>query len=63
MKETYADGSTYVGEKLNGLRHGKGVFTYTDGGIYDGDWKFGSMDGYGVLYYSSGAKAYEGNWK
>ena len=63
VTETYADGSVYEGQKLNGLRHGKGTFYYSDGGMYSGDWFEGSMEGYGSLFYASGVKAYEGEWK
>ena len=63
VRERYSDGSIYEGQKLNGLRNGKGKFFYADGGIYDGLWKSGYMNGYGVLYYASGKIAYEGEWR
>lgn len=56
-------GSKYIGNKLNGQRHGQGKFYYQDGGLYDGEWKQNKMDGYGKLYYQSGKLAYEGNWR
>eukprot|EP01017_Pseudomicrothorax_dubius_P015173 TRINITY_DN1759_c0_g1_i4.p1 TRINITY_DN1759_c0_g1~~TRINITY_DN1759_c0_g1_i4.p1 ORF type:complete len:227 (+),score=58.37 TRINITY_DN1759_c0_g1_i4:103-783(+) len=63
ITENYNDGSVYIGQKMNGYRHGKGKFYYADGGMYDGEWKYGSMDGYGKLYYVSGKLAYEGEWR
>lgn len=61
--ETFKQGSRYEGEKVNGMRHGKGKFYYQDGGLYDGEWKMNRMDGNGKLYYQSGKLAYNGQWK
>eukprot|EP01017_Pseudomicrothorax_dubius_P041800 TRINITY_DN6737_c0_g1_i1.p1 TRINITY_DN6737_c0_g1~~TRINITY_DN6737_c0_g1_i1.p1 ORF type:complete len:601 (+),score=128.08 TRINITY_DN6737_c0_g1_i1:95-1804(+) len=61
--ERYADGSHYIGEKQDGVRHGKGSYYYSDGGRYEGEWKHDMMDGKGTLYYEGGSKAYEGDWK
>ena len=36
VKENYKNGSSYEGEKKNGMRHGKGRFTYEDGAYYEG---------------------------
>ena len=63
VEEIYNMGSKYIGNKLNGQRHGQGKFYYQDGGLYDGEWKQNKMNGYGKLYYQSGKLAYEGNWK
>ena len=63
VEEIYSLGSKYLGNKLNGLRHGQGRFYYQDGGLYEGEWKQNKMDGYGKLYYQSGNLAYEGYWK
>ena len=43
--------STYIGEWVNGMRHGKGVL-YFDRNCetyYDGDWKYGIKNGYGLI--------------
>ncbi|EGR33473.1 protein kinase domain protein, partial [Ichthyophthirius multifiliis] len=61
--EIYDDNSYYIGEKLDGLRHGIGKFYYADGGYYEGVWVKGRMEGMGTLYYPSGALAYMGQWK
>ncbi len=60
VEEVYKDNSKYIGQKVNGIRHGKGKFVYSDGGVYDGEWKYGSMDGYGKLYYPNEKLAYDG---
>lgn len=60
--EEFSKGSRYKGYKLNGLRHGQGIFYYQDGGHYEGEWKFNKMNGYGRLYYQSDRLAYEGQW-
>ncbi|KAL1503308.1 hypothetical protein AB1Y20_011360 [Prymnesium parvum] len=61
-KYTWSDGSTYVGEVLDGLRHGVGTFT-APGGLpaYEGEWSHGMRHGRGVLAYEDGAK-YDGEW-
>lgn len=60
--ESYQNGAKYEGEKLRGMRHGKGRFFYADGGVYDGEWRENHMNGKGVLYYVSGRVAYDGEW-
>ena len=52
--ENYQNGAKYEGEKLKGMRHGKGRFFYSDGGVYDGEWKENRMYGKGILYYGCG---------
>ncbi|EGR33677.1 protein kinase domain protein [Ichthyophthirius multifiliis] len=60
--ETYQNNQKYEGQKLNGMRHGKGKFSYQDGGYYNGEWFENKMHGKGTLYYASGNPAYEGDW-
>ena len=50
MLERYPDFSYYLGEKKNGLRHGKGKFYYANSSMYDGEWKNGYIHGRGTLY-------------
>ncbi len=57
---TYADGSTYEGEFLSGLRHGNGVQRWPDGRRYEGRWAADRRHGYGVQTYSDGQ--YRGSW-
>jgi len=47
VSETYADGSHYEGEVVNGLRQGNGVFHFRGGGYYDGNWVKGKIEGNG----------------
>lgn len=60
-EQKFTDGSRYVGEFVNGKRHGKGTNYFPDGARYDGDWKNGYMNGHGVCVYADGEK-YEGEW-
>lgn len=60
-EQKFTDGSRYVGEFVDGKRHGKGTNYFADGTRYDGDWKNGYMNGYGVCVYADGEK-YEGEW-
>jgi hypothetical protein len=60
--ERYKQGSEYKGYKVEGMRHGQGIFYYQDGGMYEGEWRFNKMQGRGKLFYQSGKLAYEGEW-
>ncbi|CAD8083713.1 unnamed protein product [Paramecium sonneborni] len=62
VNETYPNGQRYVGEKMNGLKEGRGRLYYKEGGYYDGHWKNDRINGQGVLYYASGRPAYDGEW-
>eukprot|EP01017_Pseudomicrothorax_dubius_P002660 TRINITY_DN1017_c0_g1_i9.p1 TRINITY_DN1017_c0_g1~~TRINITY_DN1017_c0_g1_i9.p1 ORF type:complete len:660 (-),score=210.52 TRINITY_DN1017_c0_g1_i9:173-2152(-) len=63
VTEHYSDGSMYVGQKKNDLRHGQGKLYYVNGGVYDGKWFEGKMEGEGSLYFASGNIAYEGEFR
>ena len=52
---TWADGSTYKGQWMNGLQHGKGVYTCW-AHTYEGEWKNGEKHGKGVLTSKNGMK-------
>ena len=57
----YKDGK-YIGQVLNGLREGKGIYYYNNGDKYEGFWKNNKKDGKGIYYYNDGNR-YEGEWK
>lgn len=54
-------GFAYVGDCLDGRRHGKG-WTRTNEGEYEGEWKDDQMCGWGVFSYSNGER-YEGSFR
>jgi hypothetical protein len=61
-------GKSYVGEWLNGKRHGKGTCTYFSRvnkniveGIYYGDWVDDLREGQGIYQFLDGT-VYDGNW-
>lgn len=54
-----ADGSTYVGEVVNGSPMGEGVITYPNGDKYEGRVKNGLPDGMGTYSFAVGHK-YQG---
>jgi hypothetical protein len=65
-KITYADGSNYIGDVLDGKRHGQGTYTWPDGRKYVGAFENNRATG-GWLYNTTGQKAWvyedsEGNW-
>jgi len=63
----YPDGSKYVGEWKDSMRHGKGTHTFLVGIKYEGDWKHDKRDGQGTLTIPviSGERGstYVGEWK
>ena len=59
---TYANGSSYVGNFKEGLRHGKGKQTDTNGNSYEGDFKEGLLHGKGK-YTNTDGSSYDGEWK
>lgn len=58
--ETYEDGSTYLGQLVEGRRHGKGVWTSSTE-QYSGQWKFDQRDGRGSQVWQDGRR-YEGQF-
>jgi len=52
----------YVGDLLDGERHGLGTVTWSDGTKYEGEFKNGKQHGQGIETYPDGIK-YEGEWK
>ena len=55
----------YVGQLINGLRHGKGTVYYKNNGKikYEGDFKYDKYEGYGELYDEEGTIKYKGFFK
>ncbi|XP_008580527.1 PREDICTED: radial spoke head 10 homolog B isoform X2 [Galeopterus variegatus] len=49
----------YVGEFVNGCRHGHGKFYYASGALYDGEWISNKKHGMGRLTFKNG-RVYEG---
>ena len=52
----------YIGQVVNGLKEGKGIYYYNDGERYEGDWKNDKYEGKGIHYYNDGER-YEGDFK
>ena len=57
----YSDGGKYIGYRVNGKRHGFGIYYYSNGNIYEGDWVESNRTGQGVLYVFNGDK-YKGGF-
>ncbi|XP_074057016.1 radial spoke head 10 homolog B isoform X2 [Macrotis lagotis] len=51
----------YVGEFVNGDRHGHGKFFYASGAMYDGEWVSNKKHGFGRLTFKNG-RVYEGQF-
>ena len=43
----------YIGQVVNGLREGKGIYYWNNGDRYEGEWKNGKMEGKGIYYYNN----------
>jgi len=52
----------YIGEWVQGIRHGKGIFQYASGAKYDGMWERGVKHGHG-RYTSEDGCVYEGDFE
>lgn len=62
IHEEYTNGNQYIGQKKNGLKHGKGKYIFKDRSYYEGSWKNNMMHGKGILYLANGKVEYEGEW-
>ncbi|XP_031521735.1 radial spoke head 10 homolog B2 [Papio anubis] len=51
----------YIGEFVNGHRHGRGKFYYASGAVYDGEWVSNKKHGTGRLTFKNG-RVYEGTF-
>ncbi|ORC88615.1 uncharacterized protein TM35_000162530 [Trypanosoma theileri] len=51
--------NVYVGEYVNGKRHGFGIFYYADGSVYEGEWCNGKKEGHGKCTTNTGVSHYD----
>nr|XP_030140869.3 radial spoke head 10 homolog B isoform X1 [Taeniopygia guttata]XP_030140872.3 radial spoke head 10 homolog B isoform X1 [Taeniopygia guttata]XP_030140873.3 radial spoke head 10 homolog B isoform X1 [Taeniopygia guttata]XP_030140875.3 radial spoke head 10 homolog B isoform X1 [Taeniopygia guttata]XP_041575114.1 radial spoke head 10 homolog B isoform X1 [Taeniopygia guttata]XP_041575115.1 radial spoke head 10 homolog B isoform X1 [Taeniopygia guttata]XP_041575116.1 radial spoke head 10 homol len=51
----------YVGDFVNGERHGHGTFLYADGAMYSGEWVHNKKHGKGIFFFKNGHK-FEGEF-
>ena len=52
---------SYEGERLNGIPHGKGIFTFPNGARYEGQVINGKPNGFGINLFANGDR-YEGEY-
>ena len=50
----YKNGSNYVGQFVDGVKHGKGRYSSSSGYEYEGDWFKGEQSGYAKIHYKNG---------
>ncbi len=62
IKEIRAVNGRYVGQIVNGLREGKGIYYYNNGNRYEGEWRNNKKERKGILYWPNGDR-YEGDWR
>ena len=58
----YANGFTYDGNFVNGVREGRGILKGSDGSSYDGMWVKDKFQGQGTYIWPDGSK-YMGAWE
>lgn len=58
----YSSGEYYIGETMNGERHGKGFYIYSNGDLWYGDWEDDKRNGSGILLQYHGDVS-SGIWK
>lgn len=50
---TYENGDQYVGETVNGIREGVGIYYYNNGDYYYGRYKANERRGFGAMFYTN----------
>ena len=61
-KELQCENGRYVGQVVNGLREGKGIYYMKNDDRYEGEWKNDKRDGRGIEYKSNGNR-YKGDFR
>ena len=61
-EETYANGERYIGDFVDGKRHGNGRMEYQNGDVYVGGYNMGKRHGEGTMTYADG-RVYSGEWE
>ena len=59
--QTYNNGDKYVGNFVNGIKSGQGIYTWASNDYYEGDFNHDTLHGWGIYYWTSG-RTYEGWW-
>lgn len=59
----YENGNYYVGETLDGKRHGMGIYLWSNGDAWYGHWSYGERDGEGVFLKGFPNEVQVGRWK
>ena len=60
-KVTFDNGTTYIGDVKDGMRHGRGVLE-SEIGTYEGNWYQNVRSGQGMYFWPDGT-SYEGTWR
>ena len=62
QQELKFENGRYIGQVVNGLREGKGIYYVNNGDRYEGEWKNDKRDGKGIDYFHEGDR-YEGDFR
>ena len=52
----YSNGDKFMGDILNGKKHGRGIYTWANGSEYNGEWYDDRQQGHGSFTYTTGSK-------
>lgn len=58
----YANGEKYIGDWVDDLKNGKGIYYFGEDESYDGEFLADKFHGKGTAYFSNGSK-YTGVWE
>ena len=61
-QEIISDNGRFIGQVVNGLPEGKGIWYDNNGDRYEGDWKNGNFEGKGIYYWNND-EIYEGDFR
>ena len=61
-QELKFDFGRYVGQVVNGLAEGKGIYYFNNGDKHEGEWRNGNKEGKGIYYFNNGER-YEGDFR
>ena len=61
-RQDYVGGDYYIGEFLDGKRHGQGIYFWSNGNYWYGTFSEGYRNGYGALFIPAANRIISGKW-
>ena len=63
VRKDYNNGDYYIGELMNGSRHGRGKYFYVNGDWEEGEWNNDELHGQGRMHIVSSGRTDEGQYR